>query len=136
MTEGMFRRVQLERKTAPNRFLAASGEQIRDMGEKTIPFKTNEVDSQMHSIPDCDSKYSKWNNDEVGREQLSVHSGPVDFCLDEICPVFSWQGQWPQRFRQACETIAIVVGLLDWSSLFCLVTWWWWVRPLSVCTSL
>ena len=33
---------KLERKTSPNRFVAASGEQIRDLGEKNIPFKTNE----------------------------------------------------------------------------------------------
>ena len=37
MLEGMFPRVKLERKTTPKRFLAANGEQVRDLGEKTIP---------------------------------------------------------------------------------------------------
>ena len=35
-------RVKIERKTAPKKFVAATGEQIRDLGERTIPFKTNE----------------------------------------------------------------------------------------------
>ena len=42
MPEGIFPRVKLERKTSPKRFVAANGEQIRDCGEKTIPFKTDE----------------------------------------------------------------------------------------------
>ena len=40
--EGMFPRVKLERKTSPKRFVAATGEQIRDWDEKTNPFRTNE----------------------------------------------------------------------------------------------
>ena len=46
MIEGMFPPVKLERKTAPSKFVAADGEQIRDMGEKTIPFTTHE---EIHS---------------------------------------------------------------------------------------
>ena len=42
MPEGMFPRVKLERNISPKIFVAANGEQIRDLGEKTIPFKTNE----------------------------------------------------------------------------------------------
>ena len=42
MLEGMFPRVKLERKTSPKRFVAANGEQIRDLGGKTIQLKTNE----------------------------------------------------------------------------------------------
>ena len=42
MLEAMFPRVKLERKTSPKKFVAANGEQIRDLGEKNIPFKTNE----------------------------------------------------------------------------------------------
>ena len=42
MPETMFPRVKLERKTTPKKFVAANGEQIKDLGEKTIPFKTNE----------------------------------------------------------------------------------------------
>ena len=40
--ETMFPRVKVERKTTPKKFVAANGEQIKDLGEKTIPFKTNE----------------------------------------------------------------------------------------------
>ena len=39
----MIPRVKLERKTAPQTSVAANGEQIRDLGEMTIPFKANEV---------------------------------------------------------------------------------------------
>ena len=40
--ERMFPRVKLERNSAPKKFAAANGEQIRDMGGRTILFKTNE----------------------------------------------------------------------------------------------
>ena len=39
MLDGLFPRVKFERKTSPNIFVAANGEQI---SEKTIPIKTNE----------------------------------------------------------------------------------------------
>ena len=42
MPESMFSRVKLERKTSPKKFVAANGEHIKDLGEKNIPFKTNE----------------------------------------------------------------------------------------------
>ena len=42
MGDGMFPCVKIERKTAPNKFVAAHAEQIRDLGEKTRPSKTNE----------------------------------------------------------------------------------------------
>ena len=42
MLETMFPRVKLKRKTSPKKFVAANGEQIKDLGEKKIPFKTNE----------------------------------------------------------------------------------------------
>ena len=38
----MFPHVKLERKTSPKKFVAANGEQIKVLGEKSIPFKTNE----------------------------------------------------------------------------------------------
>ena len=41
--ETMFPRVKLERKTSPKKFVAANGEQIKDLGEKKIPVKTNEA---------------------------------------------------------------------------------------------
>ena len=42
MPETMFPLVKLERRTSPKKFVAANGEQIKDLGEKNIPFKTNE----------------------------------------------------------------------------------------------
>ena len=42
MLEGMITRVKLEFKIVPKKFVAANDEQITDMGEKTIPLKTNE----------------------------------------------------------------------------------------------
>ena len=42
MLETMFPRVKLERQTSPKKFVAANGEQIKELGEKSIPFKTNE----------------------------------------------------------------------------------------------
>ena len=42
MPETMFPRIKLERKTAPKKFLAANGEQIKDLGGTKIPFKTDE----------------------------------------------------------------------------------------------
>ena len=42
MPETMFPRVKLERKTSLKKFVAANGEHIKDLGEKNIPFKTNE----------------------------------------------------------------------------------------------
>ena len=42
MLKATFPRVKLERKTSPKMFVAAKGEQIGDLGEKKIAFKTNE----------------------------------------------------------------------------------------------
>ena len=42
MPEAIVPRVKVERKTSPKKFVAANGEQIRDLGEKNIPFKTKE----------------------------------------------------------------------------------------------
>ena len=42
MPETMFLRVKLERRTSPKKFVAANGEQITYLGDKNIPFKTNE----------------------------------------------------------------------------------------------
>ena len=42
MLETMFPRVKLERKTSPKKLVTANGEQIKDLGDKSMPFKTNE----------------------------------------------------------------------------------------------
>ena len=42
MLETMFPCIKLERKTSPKKCVAANGEQIKDLCEKTTPIKTNE----------------------------------------------------------------------------------------------
>ena len=51
MREGMFARVMLERETSPERFVAASGEQIRDLVEKTVhSIQDKRGELKMHNI--------------------------------------------------------------------------------------
>ena len=105
MPETMFPRVKLERRTSPKKFVAANGEQIKDLGEKNIPFKTNEGNSEVYNIQKCECcqtshfnakgrpswkyrcagrnesahpKHSWRNSDQAGREQWCVHNGHVD----------------------------------------------------------
>ena len=42
MVAGMFPRVKFERKIVPKKFVAANGELVRNMGDKTILLMTNE----------------------------------------------------------------------------------------------
>ena len=42
MIGGMFPRGKLERKPALKKFVAANGEKFTNLGEKAVPFKTNE----------------------------------------------------------------------------------------------
>ena len=48
--EGMFSRVKLERKTAPEKVVAANGEQSRDLGDKTTPLETHEGSSHVQKL--------------------------------------------------------------------------------------
>ena len=48
MPEGMFPRAKFERDATPKKFVAANGEQIRDLEQKTIPFKTRSVTGCMN----------------------------------------------------------------------------------------
>ena len=101
----VFPLLKLERKSAPKKFVASNGEQIGDLGKKTIPFKTNEdihrcipfrsasVDKPFTSmqkvlrsgnnlvlekkIPHF-RKHSRRKSDQAGREQWSVHNRYVD----------------------------------------------------------
>ena len=119
MPETMFPHVKLERKTSPKKFVAANGEQIKDLGEKSIPFKTNEgvqrnniQECECCQIPHFDAKgRPSWKHccllDEKNPHIRSTRDGTVikldvnngvytmDMwtCLDETGPVFSWQGQ-------------------------------------------
>ena len=119
MHEGMFPRVKLERKTSPKRFVAANGVQIRDLGEKTIPFKKNEEAQRCvtfrcasvvkllismqkvvraRNIVVLDEKTPHVRNIRDGTMiKMDVNSGVYTMdmwiCLHETGPVFSWQGE-------------------------------------------
>ena len=53
MPAEMFPRVILDRTSATKKFVAANGERIKDLGEKTIPFKSVEGSSQVHNFQEC-----------------------------------------------------------------------------------
>ena len=114
-----FPRAKLERKTSPMRFVAASGQQIRDLGHKTIPFRTNEgiircktfrsatvvknLTSMLKvvragNIVVLDDKNPRIRNIRDGTmTKMDVNNGVYTMdmwiCLDETSPAFSWQGQ-------------------------------------------
>ena len=119
MFETMFPRVKLERKTTPKKFVAANGEQIKELGEKTIPFKTNEGIQRCITFRSANvikplismQKVVRARNtvvlDEKNPHIRNIRDGTVIkldvsngvytmdmwICLDETGPVFSWQGQ-------------------------------------------
>ena len=119
MPEAMFPHVKIERKTPSKKFVAANGEQIKDLGAKRIPFKTNEgvqrcitfrsanVVKPLISMPKAvqagntvvlDEKNPHIRNTRDGTViKLDVNNGvytmDMRICLDETGPVFSWQGQ-------------------------------------------
>ena len=119
MPETMFPHVKIERKTPPKKFVAANGEQIKDLGAKRIPFKTNEgvqrcitfrsanVVNPLISMQKVvqagntvvlDEKNPHIRNTRDGTViKLDVNNGVYTMdmwiCLDETGPVFSWQGQ-------------------------------------------
>ena len=119
MPEAMFPRVKLERKISPKRFVAANGEQIRDVGEKTIPIKTNEgiqrcitfrsasvvtpLISMQKVVQAGNTAVLDETNPQIRKSRdgtmikLYVNNGVYTMdmwiCLDETGPGFSWQGQ-------------------------------------------
>ena len=119
MPVATFPRVKLKRKTSPKKFVAANGEQIRDLGEKNMPFKTNEgiqrcmtfrsasvvkpIISMQNvvrggNIVVLDKKNPPIRNIRDGTMikldvNNGVHTMDMWICLDETSPVFSWQGQ-------------------------------------------
>ena len=118
MPETMFPCVKFEHKKSPKKFVAANGEQIKDLGEKNIPFKTNEgiqrcVTFSSNVVKPLMSMQKVVRNgnivvlDETNPHirntrdgtmiKLDVNNGVYTMgmwiCLDETGPVFSWRGQ-------------------------------------------
>ena len=119
MPEAMFPHVKIERKTPSKKFVAANGEQIKDLGAKRIPFKTNEGVQRCITFRSANvvkplismQKVVQAGNTVVLDEEnphirntrdgtvikLDVNNGVYTMdmwiCLDETGPVFSWQGQ-------------------------------------------
>ena len=116
MPEGTFPRAKLERKTSPMRFVGADGEQIRDLGAKSVPIHDKRRNSKMHNIQKCeccqtsqkvvragkivvlDEKNPHIRNIRDGTTiKMNVNHGVYTMdmwiCLDETGPIFSWQGQ-------------------------------------------
>ena len=115
MLEAMFPHVKLERKTSPKKFVAANGEQIKDLGERRIPFKTNEgvqmfwsanvvkPNISMQKVVQAgntvvlDERYPHIRKTRDGSViKLDANNGVYTMdmwiCLDEKGPVFNWQG--------------------------------------------
>ena len=101
MLEGMFPRVKLERKTVPQNFVAANGEQIRALCAETLSFKETEgihrciifrsasvvkplismqkvVRAGNIVVVDEEKPHTRNTRDQVGREEWSVRTGHVD----------------------------------------------------------
>ena len=115
MPETVFLHVKLEGKTSPKKFVAANGEQIKDLGEKSIRFKTNEgvqtcitfrsasevkslisMQKIVRDIVVLDGKNPHIRNIRDGTvTKLDVNSGLYTvgmwICLEQTGPVFSWQ---------------------------------------------
>ena len=84
MLETMFQRIKLERKTAPKKFLAANGEQIKDLGGTKIPFKTNEVIQKRITKQNLMESMEQSNTQECAHEQFArqVVDVPVSQVVD------------------------------------------------------
>ena len=50
MPETMFPHVKLERRTWPKKFVAANGDQIKDLGEKSIPLQDEGRNSEVYNV--------------------------------------------------------------------------------------
>ena len=115
----MFLRVKLDRASTTKTFVAANGERIKELGDKTIPFKSAEgvhrcikfrcasvvkpfdLNEKGHAKWQCrvfDEKNQHIRNNQDGTViKLDVNNGvytmDIWVCLDETGPVFNWQGQ-------------------------------------------
>ena len=112
-------RVKLQRASTAKNFVAANGDRIKDLGEKTIPFKSLEgvhtcikfrsanvvkplismrkvVQAGSVVVLDEKNPYIRYNRDGTVIQldvNNRVYTMDMWVCLDETGPVFSWQGQ-------------------------------------------
>ena len=119
MPSEMLSRVKLDRTSITKKSVAANGEKIKDLGEKTIPFRSVEgvhrcsecgsarvvkplismrKDVQAGNVVVLDEKNPHIPNNRDGTViKLDVNNGVCTMymwvCLDDIGPFFSWQGQ-------------------------------------------
>ena len=103
MPETMFPPVKLERKTSPKKFFAAYGEQIKDVGEKNIPFKTNEQIQRCITFRSASVLQPLISMQKVVRAGniVVLHEPRNTVCTQWTCgfalmkqaQFFSWQGQ-------------------------------------------
>ena len=104
MLEAMFPHVKIESKTPSKKFVAANGEQIKDLVAKRIPFKTIEGVQRCITFRSANvvkplismQKVVQAGNTVVLRNtdvNDGVYTMDMWMCLDETGPVFSWQGQ-------------------------------------------
>ena len=98
MRAEMFPRVKLDRTTKTKKFVAAN-EENEELGEQTTPFESRcrkVVEAGNVVVLDDYFPHIRNNRDST-INKLDVNSGvyTIDMwvCLDDTCPVFSWQGQ-------------------------------------------
>ena len=64
MPSEMFPRLKMDCTSARKKFVAANGDRIEDMGEKTIPFKAAEGVHRVHKIQECKRRETLDLNEE------------------------------------------------------------------------
>ena len=74
MPETMFPRVKLERRTSPKKFVAANGEQIKDLGEKN-PIQDKRGNPEVHNIHKCKCCQTHHFNAKVVRAGNTCSAG-------------------------------------------------------------
>ena len=136
MLEVMFPRVKAERRTSPNNFVAANGEQIKHLGEKNIALKTNEgiqrcitfgsasvvksLSFQCRKLSELEtlscwmqrirtSEHLRRNDGQAGREQTECTQWACGFAsMKQVQFSAGRDSKWSNRFRQACNAGSIV----------------------------
>ena len=108
--------MKLDRTSTTKKIVAAKGERIKDVGEKTRCMKFRSANAvkpltsmrkvvQAGNVVVLDEKNPHIRNNRDGTDiMLDVNSGVYTtdmwVCLDETGPVFSWQEKWVTRVSQ------------------------------------